>query len=217
MVTVKLPFAVLPCPSFAEQFTVVTPMGNELPEAGEQLGVTEPATRSLATRGVRDDLARRRIGLVRSMFAGRFRVGFRRVLDDHRERAVAKRCCRAPSVAVQVTDVEPSGNVEPDGCEPQPTVGATPLLSLALIVQVTVAPPGPVASVVAGGVARRSSGCRCRSRVTLNPADEAFRERRMPCRRLGWFQSRRDVPEPGTAVDADGLADTVDVDGAVTL
>lgn len=48
MLTVKLPFAVLPCPSFAEQFTGVTPTGNELPDAGEQLGVTEPATRSVA-------------------------------------------------------------------------------------------------------------------------------------------------------------------------
>jgi hypothetical protein len=38
----------------------------------------------------------------------------------------------APSVAVQVTDVEPTGKVEPEGWEPQSTLGATPLLSLAV-------------------------------------------------------------------------------------
>src|SRR2546428_5403096 len=48
-VTVKLPEAVLPCPSFAEQFTVVVPIANELPDAGLQDGASDPPTSS-ATR-----------------------------------------------------------------------------------------------------------------------------------------------------------------------
>src|SRR6266852_2614584 len=47
-VTVKVPFAVLPWVSVAVQFTVVLPSAKVLPEAGEQLGVTEPSTVSLA-------------------------------------------------------------------------------------------------------------------------------------------------------------------------
>lgn len=60
----------------------------------------------------------------------------------------------APSVAVHVTDVEPSGNVEPGSFGLQWTVGAMPLLSLASMLQVTVAPLGPVASVSLGGVTK---------------------------------------------------------------
>ena len=132
MVTVKLPFAVLPCPSFAEQFTVVTPMGNELPEAGEQLGVTEPATRSLALAEYATTLPDDESAWA-LMFVGRFRVGFV-VSWTTTENGPSEALLPAPSVAVQVTEVEPSGNVEPDGCEPQSTLGATPLLSVAVTV-----------------------------------------------------------------------------------
>ena len=75
IVTVKLPLAVLPCPSFAEQFTVVAPMGNKLPEVGEQLGVTEPATRSLALAEYVTTLPDDESACV-LMFACRLRVGF---------------------------------------------------------------------------------------------------------------------------------------------
>lgn len=47
-VTVKLPLAVLLRESVAEQFTEVTPTGNVLPEAGEQVTETRPSTRSEA-------------------------------------------------------------------------------------------------------------------------------------------------------------------------
>ena len=47
-VTPKLAWLVLLCASVAEQFTVVGPTGNVLPEAGVQLGVTAPSTRSVA-------------------------------------------------------------------------------------------------------------------------------------------------------------------------
>ena len=50
----------------------------------------------------------------------------------------------AASVAVQVTVVSPSGNVEPDGCAPQASAGAGSRLSFAL--NETMAPAADVAS-----------------------------------------------------------------------
>src|SRR6266545_2059806 len=47
-VTVKLPWAVLPAPSRAEQLTVVVPAGKRLPLAGMQATPTAPDTVSLA-------------------------------------------------------------------------------------------------------------------------------------------------------------------------
>lgn len=47
-VTVKLPLAVLLRELVAEQFTEVTPTGNVVPEAGEQVAETGPSTRSEA-------------------------------------------------------------------------------------------------------------------------------------------------------------------------
>ena len=78
-----------------------------------------------------------------------FVVSFTTTENGPRETLLA-----APSVAVHVTDVEPSGNVEPGSFGPQWTVGAMPLLSLASMLQVTVAPLGPVASVSLGGVTK---------------------------------------------------------------
>ena len=46
--TVKLPNAVLPCESVAEQSTVVVPSGKVEPEAGEQETGTGPSTISVA-------------------------------------------------------------------------------------------------------------------------------------------------------------------------
>ena len=45
-VTVKLPLAVLPRASDAEQFTVVAPIGNVAPEMGRQVTAVAPSTRS---------------------------------------------------------------------------------------------------------------------------------------------------------------------------
>jgi hypothetical protein len=47
-VTVKLPFAVLPDESVAEQLTVVVPRGKVEPEAGVHVTVTAPSTSSVA-------------------------------------------------------------------------------------------------------------------------------------------------------------------------
>ena len=50
MVTVKLQFVLLPCPSLTEQFTVVVPKGNKLPEGGTQLnaGLTVQSSEPVA-------------------------------------------------------------------------------------------------------------------------------------------------------------------------
>src|SRR5439155_4052702 len=47
-VTVKLPVPVLPCPSRAEQVTVLVPSGNVPPDGVLQLTATAPSTRSVA-------------------------------------------------------------------------------------------------------------------------------------------------------------------------
>src|SRR5579871_2783890 len=47
-VTVSVPLPTLPAASFAEQVTVVAPIGNVEPDAGEQVGVNFPLTRSVA-------------------------------------------------------------------------------------------------------------------------------------------------------------------------
>src|SRR5436190_8881064 len=47
-VTVKLPFAVFPFESVAEQLTVVVPKGNIEPETGKQVTASGPSTRSFA-------------------------------------------------------------------------------------------------------------------------------------------------------------------------
>ncbi len=46
--TVKLSVPVLPAASVAEQMTVVVPRAKVEPEAGSQVVVTEPSTRSVA-------------------------------------------------------------------------------------------------------------------------------------------------------------------------
>src|SRR6476469_8378364 len=46
--TVKLPDAVFPTPSVAEQFTVVCPMGNKVPDAGAHDTANRPDTTSIA-------------------------------------------------------------------------------------------------------------------------------------------------------------------------
>ena len=47
-VTAKVADALLPCASLAEHDTVVVPIGNVDPDAGEQVTATLPSTRSLA-------------------------------------------------------------------------------------------------------------------------------------------------------------------------
>ena len=47
IVTVKLPLAVFPAPSVAEQFTVVVPRWNVVPDVGAQLTAGAPDTASV--------------------------------------------------------------------------------------------------------------------------------------------------------------------------
>lgn len=72
--TVKLPLAVFPRVSEAEQFTVVVVIGNVLPEAGTQVTGREPSTMSVAEA---EKVATAPAGPVASavIFAGRVNVG----------------------------------------------------------------------------------------------------------------------------------------------
>ena len=72
--TVKLPFAVLPRVSDAEQLTVVVPMGKVLPEGGTQITGRGPSTMSVAD-AVNVATAPEGPVASRVMFAGRVNVG----------------------------------------------------------------------------------------------------------------------------------------------
>src|SRR2546425_1233326 len=74
-VTVKLPPALFPWVSLAEQLTVVVPSGNESPEAGEQLTGRDP---SQASKAEAEKVTTAPPTLLHStpvMFAGRVRTG----------------------------------------------------------------------------------------------------------------------------------------------
>jgi hypothetical protein len=144
-VMLKLFCPVLPAPSVAVQVTLVVPIAKVEPEAGVQLGVTEE-TRSVALAEKVTVLpAAESASTV--MFGGTVTVGgvvsFTVMVAGPEDAALP-----APSVAVHVTGVEPTGNRDPGLWPWQSTVGATPLLSLALMAKVT-GVVGPFASTVA--------------------------------------------------------------------
>src|SRR5918995_1151039 len=144
-VTVKLPCDLLPFPSFAEQLTVVVPRRKGEPEAGMQVGKIDPATMSDAVAAY--PTVRPLGSSVSSCwFDGRLNVG--EVVSTTVTPKVAGVGVVFPwsSVAVQLTEVVPTGNVLPEEGA-QLTVGERSTLSVAAIAQVTAAPPGPVASV----------------------------------------------------------------------
>ena len=143
-VTVKLPLAVLLWASVAEQFTVVVPRANVLPEAGEQLTATGPSTRSLADAEYETAAPD---GPVASavIFAGSVRVGgvVSRTVTVKLPLAVLLWA----SVAEQFTVVVPRANVLPEAGE-QLTATGPSTRSLADAEYETAAPDGPVASAV---------------------------------------------------------------------
>lgn len=149
-VTVKLPFAVFPRLSLAEQLTVFVPAANVDPLAGVHVGVLAPSTRS-AAETVNVTVAP--AGLVESfvMFAGSVNTGAFVSLTVTVNDPDTLAC--AASVTVQVTVVVPSGNVAPDAHVQ--TAGIVPSsTSIPVALKLTGAPDGPVASTVilAGGV-----------------------------------------------------------------
>src|SRR4051794_6876127 len=111
-VTVKLPGAALPCASVAEQFTLVWPSGNVLPDAGLQSGVMLPSTVSVAV-AVKETGAPFGPAASTLMSAGSVSTG------DLVSRTVTVKLPTLDvlpfaSVAVQCTVVSPSGNMLPE-------------------------------------------------------------------------------------------------------
>jgi hypothetical protein len=145
-VTVKDPVAWLERESFAVHTTVVAPNGNALPEAGPHVGVTAPSTMSDAV-AEKETIAPP--GPVASAVtgAGSDRVGavVSRTVTVNEPLAWFWR----ESVAVQVTVVVATGNMDPDvGLHDGVTLPST--VSEAVAVKVTAAPLAPVASTVTG-------------------------------------------------------------------
>ena len=142
--TVKLPEAVLPAASIAEQLTVVVPGANVKPEAGEQVTVTALSTMSLADAlNVTTTPASEVAGAVR--LPGNDNVGL--VVSCTVTVKLSLPVLPAASVAEQITGVVPSGKVDPEEGE-QLGVTVPSTRSRADAVKVTTAPEGPVASAV---------------------------------------------------------------------
>jgi hypothetical protein len=109
-VTVKVPFVVLPCVSVALHMTVVGPMGNVAPETGAQANVAASSgSVALTTYVTTAPLA---LVATAVMLVGRLRVGA--VLSSTTTVALAVPVLPAPSVAVQVMVVGPTGKVLPE-------------------------------------------------------------------------------------------------------
>lgn len=142
--TVKLPLAVFPWLSVAEQFTVVVVIEKVEPDAGEQVTETEPSTMSVA---VAEKVTVAPDGPVAStvIFAGTVTVGG--VVSRTVTVKDALPVLPAASVAEQFTVVVPNGNVLPEGGT-QVGVIAPSTMSEALAEKLTTAPDEPVASTV---------------------------------------------------------------------
>jgi len=143
-VIVKLPLAILPAPSVAEQPTVVTPSGNVEPETAEHVTATDPLTRSLAET-VKFTTAPDGPVASSVMLAGKVSVGG--VVSWMVTLKLPLVVLPALSVAEQSTLVVPSGNVLPEAGV-QDTVTEPSTMSVAEAEKETTAPDGPVASAV---------------------------------------------------------------------
>src|SRR5919201_43276 len=112
-VTLKLPVALFPCLSVAEQVTVVVPTGNLLPESGLQSTGTDPSRLSVA---VAENVTTLPLGsvVVVLMSPGRDSTGG--VLSTSVTVTVKLPVALFPcaSVAEQMTVVEPIGKVLPE-------------------------------------------------------------------------------------------------------
>lgn len=113
-VTVKLPLAVLLWESVAEQLTVVVPIGNVEPEAGEQIAAREPSTRSLA-EAVKLTGAPEAFNAATVMLEGNINAGG--VVSTTVTVKLAVPVFPCVSVAVQLTVVVPNAKVAPEAGE----------------------------------------------------------------------------------------------------
>src|SRR5438105_7402437 len=119
-VTVNEPVPVLPCASVAEQFTVVVPGANVLPDAGLHEGVTEPSTTSVAVASGYVTTFPPESVVVVEMSAGTDTCGG--VVSCTTTSADAETVSGASVVVVHVTVVVPRGNVAVTENEPTPAV-----------------------------------------------------------------------------------------------
>ena len=140
----KLPEAVLPCASVAEQLTVVVPGANKEPDAGVQFTATEPSTKSVAV-ALKVTTAPAAEVAETVMLPGNVNAG--RVVSCTVTSKLALPELPWASVAEQLTVVVPSGNVEPEAGE-QVGFIVPSTRSLADALKETSAPLGPVASAV---------------------------------------------------------------------
>lgn len=139
-VTPNEPVTVLPAGFVAVQFTVVVAIGNVLPEEGVHVtGMFRPVTGSEAFAWKFTFVPSGPFA-VAAIPAGSVSTGTSFTVTVKVPEAV----CAAWFVAVQVTTVEATGNVLPDGGV-QTTGTAPSTMSLADAVNVTTAPVGPVA------------------------------------------------------------------------
>src|SRR5262245_20146914 len=110
--------AALPCASVAVQLIVVVPIGNVDPDARPavgaetQIGVIDPSTRSLAVGSVKASTFPAGSAVVSVMPAGTVSTGAVVSTTVTANDALAALPC--PSVARQLTDVLPNGNVAPE-------------------------------------------------------------------------------------------------------
>jgi hypothetical protein len=144
--TLNEPVASFPAASVAVQVTSVVPSGNVEPEAGVHDTSTEPSTKSVAVAAAYVTSAP--CGLVASAAGGADgSVNSGGVVSCTMTLNEPVASFPAASVAVQVTSVVPSGNVEPEAGVHSGVIGPS-TASLAVAVNVTTAPSGPVASSV---------------------------------------------------------------------
>jgi hypothetical protein len=170
-VTVNEAEPVLPCVSIAVQVIVVVPSGNVESLAGVQLTGRAPSTLSVADA---EYVKTAPVGPVASTvaFAGTVRTGGAVSLTVTVNKAEPVLPC--VSIAVQVTVVVPSGNVEPLAGL-QLTGRAPSTLSVADAEYVNTAPVGPVPSTVAFVGTVRTGGAVSLT-VTVNEAEPV-----LPC------------------------------------
>jgi hypothetical protein len=170
-VTLKLPDALLPCASVAEQVTAVVPSGNVLPEAGAHATATLPSTRSDA------------VGIVQAAAAPDGPVASSVMLEGMPLRLGAVVSCTVTlneaeallpcaSVAEQFTAVVPSGKLLPDAGE-HATVTLPSTRSDAVgMVQLATAPVALLASTIMFAGMPLIAGAVVSCTVTLKEADE---------------------------------------------
>jgi hypothetical protein len=109
-VTVKVAVPMFPAPSVAWQVTCVAPSGKVAPDDGEQVGVSDPLTRSVALAeyvtpvGVCETTTTPAVGTVTIGAVVSCTLTWKVVLE----------LFECESVAVHVTNVVPSANVDPE-------------------------------------------------------------------------------------------------------